>query len=900
MNFNPKLSFAIAVILSGSSAGLVHADPAAPASATSSSDTETSSDMIQEITVTATRRIENIQDVPISIRAFTGETLAQLNVQTLDDYIKYLPNVTTASNGPGQNEVYMRGLSAGSQPSQGSGSTGLWPNVAIYLDNQSGQLPNRNLDIYAADLNRIEVLEGPQGTLFGAGAEAGAIRYITNEPKLDVTEANIKAGYSETAHGNPNSDVTAVLNLPLIADTMAVRAVIYDDSRGGYINNVPAMFTRKNTDIGIHYADYPSGCAEGGAGGAPVCQVPPGSPVINNAAVVGNDINPVTYQGIRVEALYKFNDNWDALLSQTYQDMNSQGVFYQQPNASDGAPLQPLEVTLFNPAYDKDKFESTALTVNGKFGDLKAVYTGGYLVRNVDQTGDYTNYARGVYADYYQCFGPASGAGNLTSTCFSPSASWHSVEKNEHLQQEIRLSTPDDWRLRGIVGAFYEDNKLYDQTDWMYKTMPACTSNGAAGTPGNTGCLSNIGTFPDTSVQNPGIQSPNSSFYQDTVRETKQTAFFASVDFDLIPKVLTLTAGTRHFEFKNSSDGSVIASFGCFEGGLPPGGCHSPAYSYNLNAENLSDTESGFKSRANLTWHITPDIMAYYTYSQGFRPGGFNQNGNSMHAFTPGGEAQYLIPSSYSSDKLTNNEIGWKTEFFDHRLQWNGAVYRETWDDVQVAFFDPGVVGNIFFNTNGQDFLIKGLETSVVARVVNGLTLQGAASWNNSSQQNSPILTNNVPGSPGFGQQITFACRTNYGVGCAPVVNPFGPIGSPSADAPPMQFSLRARYDWTMAGYSPFVQFGATHSGISYTQAGSNPTIAQAGLVSTGRLRFQNPAYSTFDAAIGVAKDAWIVTAYGENLSNSNASTFVSTDQFIVAQTPLRPRILGVSFAYKF
>ena len=898
MNFNRKLSYAIAAILSGSPAGFAYAANAP--------DTEASTDIIQEITVTAQRRSENIQDVPISIRALTGDMLTQLNVQTLDDYIKYLPNVTTASNGPGQNEIYMRGLSAGSQPSQGSGSTGLWPNVAIYLDNQSGQLPNRNLDVYAVDLNRIEVMEGPQGTLFGAGAEAGAIRYITNEPKLDVTEGNVKAGYGVTAHGDPNADVTAVLNVPLIPGTMAVRAVVYDDSRGGYINNVPATFTRANTDIGIHYANYPAVgplCPNGqppSPAPNPGYCVPPGSPAINNGSVVGNAINPVTYQGIRVEALYNFNDDWNALITQSYQDMNTQGVFYQQPNASDGAPLQPLEVTLFNPAYDKDQFESTAWTLNGKFGDLKAVYTGGYLVRNVAQAGDYTNYARGVYADYYQCYGPGSGAGVTTSQCFSPSATWHSVEKNEHQQHELRLSTPDDWRFRAIAGAFWESNELYDQTDWMYKTIPACTSNGAAGTPGNTGCLSNIGTFPGTTVQNPGIQSPGSSFYQDTVRETKQTAFFVSVDYDLIPKVLTATLGTRHFRFDNSSDGSVIASFGCFEAGLPAGGCHSTAYSYNLNAENLSDTESGFKSRGNLTWHITPDVMAYYTFSQGFRPGGFNQNGGSQHAFTAAGAAQYLIPSSYSSDKLTNNEIGWKTEFFDHKLQWNGAVYRENWDDVQVAFFDPGVVGNIFYNANGQDFLIKGLETSLVARVLNGLTVQGAASWNQSRQTNSPILTNNVPGSPGYGQQITFACRTAFGVGCATVTNPFGPVGAPSADAPPIQFSLRARYEWNMAGYSPFVQFGAVHNGISFTQAGSNPTIAQAGSVSTGRLRFENPAYSTFDASIGVSKDAWIVTAFGENLGNSNASTFVSTDQFIVAQTPLRPRVIGATVGYKF
>jgi hypothetical protein len=214
-----------------------------------------------------------------------------------------------------------------------------------------------------------------------------------------------------------------------------------------------------------------------------------------------------------------------------------------------------------------------------------------------------------------------------------------------------------------------------------------------------------------------------------------------------------------------------------------------------------------------------------------------------------------------------------------------------------VAFFDPGLIGNIFYNTNGQNFLIKGLETSLVTRVVAGLTLQGAASWNQSRQTNSPVLIDNNPLSGNYGKPITEDCASTP---CTPVTNPFGPIGAPSANAPPLQFSLRGRYDWTFGQYNPFVQVGATHNGHSFTQAGSNPSIAEAGSVSTGRLRFENPAYSTFDASLGVAKDAWIVTLYGENLANSNASTFVSTDQFIVAQTPLRPRILGVSFNYKF
>jgi iron complex outermembrane recepter protein len=927
---NSKISYAVAAILGGASCGAAAAESAAAAdTAAASADSESST--LTEIVVTAQRRSQNMQDVPIAMQALTAESLQQLNVKTFDDYIKYLPNVTSASNGPGQNEVFMRGLSAGSQASQGSGSTGLWPNVAIYLDNQSGQLPNRNLDIYAADMNRIEVLEGPQGTLFGAGAEAGVVRYITNEPKLNVTEGNVTANYGVTAHGDPNSGFTAVLNLPLIDDTMAVRGVIYTDTRGGYIDNVQGTFTRKNTDIGSFFAYLPAvgGVCPDGLPNAGSC-IPPGSPTLNNYALVANNINPVTYQGMRAELLYKFAPDWDLLITQSYQNMQADGVFYQQPFASDGAPLQPLEVTLFNPAQDKDKFESTAWTLNGRFGDIRAVYTGGYLVRNVDQTGDYTNYARGVYADYYQCYGPGAAVNPLKPTCFSPSSTWHSVERNQHFQNELRFSTPDDWRLRGILGTFWEDNKLYDQTSWNYKNIPPCTSSGTAGVdPGNTGCLSNVGTIPGTTVQNPGVQGDHTSFYQDQVREVKQLAFFASVDYDLIPKTLTLTAGTRYFRFDNSMKGSVLSSFGCLQQGLngllatgSENGCYianvpnpypipsfgSLYYSYNLDADHLSDTETGFRSRANLTWHITPDVMAYYTFSQGFRPGGFNQNGGAPHAYinlsqpgVPGTNnfAQYIIPSSYQSDNLTNNEIGWKTEFFNHRLQWNGAIYRENWDNVQIEFFNPGVVGNLFYDTNGQNFVIKGIETSLAAQLTQGLNLQAAAAWNNSQQVNSPALLVNNPASPGYGKPITNACNLFLFV-CAPVLNPFGSVGFPSADAPPLQFSLHGRYEWHLNSYVPYVQVGAFHTAHSFTQAGANPTFSLGGAISTSRGRFENPAYTTYDASIGVAKDAWHFSLSCENLSDSNASTFISSQQFITAQTPLRPRVITGTFGYQF
>jgi outer membrane receptor protein involved in Fe transport len=897
---NPKLSYAIAVILGGTSFG---AAAAAPASGSSDAGTG----VLEEIIVTAQHRNQGMQDVPIAMQAFTESTLTQLNITNFDDYVKYLPNVSSASNGPGQSEIYMRGLSAGAQQFQGSGSTGYFPNVAVYLDNQSVQLPSRNLDVYVVDVNRIEVLEGPQGTLFGAGAEAGVIRYITNEPKLDKTEATVGAGYSVTAHGDPNSNLTAVLNLPLIADTMAVRAVIYNDSRGGYIDNVPATFTRKNTDLGIHYANYPAvnGQCPNGLPNSGWC-VPPGSPSLNNNSIAANNINPVTYQGIRGELLYKFNDDWDVLITQTYQDMNAQGVFYQQPNASDGAPLQPLQVTLFNNTYVKDKFSNTAWTVNGKIGDLKAVYTGGYLNRRIQQLADYTNYARGLYADYYQCYGPGTGFNinggkgdpKLKPTCFSPNVTWDTVlEHNEHLQNEFRLSTPEDWRLRGIVGAYVEDNKVFDQTEWIETTIPSCTANGAPGTAGNSGCLSNIGTVPGATVGRPGIQAPGVSFYPDALRDTKQTAFFASVDYDIIPKVLTLTAGTRHYRFENSQVGSLTQGFTCFEQGTPPNGCLSD--SFNFDASNLRSTESGLRSRGNLTWHVTPSVMLYYTYSQGFRPGSFNQNGGSLHAYGPDGQQQFVVPKGYTSDSLTNNEIGWKTEWFDHRLQWNGAVYRENWNNVQVSFLDPGVAGNVTFDTNGQNFVVRGLETSILALVTRGLTLQASASWNHSEQTNSPALIDENPLSVNFGKPITETCNS-AGASCTPVVNPFGPIGAPSASSPPVQFSARARYEFPLGEYQTFVQASVAHSGHSFTQAGANPTIAAMGFVSTTRLRFENPPFTNVDAAVGVSKDAWNAQLYAENLANANTSLFTNADQYIVAQTPMRPRIIGVKFGYSF
>jgi iron complex outermembrane recepter protein len=828
MYSNPRLTYAVAMILSGASAGLAHAAPA--------SDTDTGSEGIQEITVTAQRRTENMQNVPITIQAMTAETLTQLNVATFSDMVKYLPNVVIAANGPGQGNIFMRGLSVGAGGNQGSGSLGSFPNVAIYLDEQSGQVPGRNLDVYAADLERVEVLEGPQGTLFGAGAQAGVLRYITNKPKLDVTEGNVNAGYAYTSHGDNSSNVDAMINLPLIPDTLAVRAVIYNDSQGGYIKNVPGTFARQAGDLGIHYAGY--------ANNIPGPATPTNS--VNNNNLVGDGINPVTYKGFRLGALWKFNEDWNALLTQSYQSIDAQGVFYetQQTSGTAPQPLPDLSVQLYNPSFNTDKFENTALTLNGRVGELKLVYNAAYLVRNVTQVQDYTNYARGVYADYYQCLSPAQTG--KAAQCYSPSATWQDREKDTHQSHELRLSTPDDWRLRAIGGLFWEDFKIHEQADYLYKTAPGFTD---------------IGPPTGSTANNPNTRNDNTAFFDDTTRSYTQKAVFGSVDFDIIPKTLTVTAGTRYYKFDNKEVGSSVSSFGCYAAGAPP--C-ATASATNLDANGLHSTYSGFKSRANVSWRITPDLLVYYTWSQGFRPGGFNRS-STLHL-----DNTFATPINYAPDSLTNNEVGWKTEWLDHRIQFNGAVYQEDWKNVQVQFFDPqGGLGNLTFTTNGPSYRVRGVETQLVARVTHGLTLSSGASWNSSNQTNSPYL-NSVTGQP-----ITS------------IPNPYGQLNSPLAQSPPFQGNLRARYEFDFNDYHAFAQVGGQHQAHS--------------LSATGHVQsYDQPEFTTYDASMGVAKDAWTAQLYGQNITDARAVSFVNGNQFVVADFIQRPRTMGVKFSYKF
>jgi outer membrane receptor protein involved in Fe transport len=882
-----KVTWAVLAALATVRASYAADDAAAPAPAPSSLD---------QITVTAQRSSENMQDVPITIQAFTGDTLQQLNVSTFSDLVKYTPNVTFATNGPGQGNIYIRGLSAGFAGNQSSATIAPFPNVALYLDDQSMQFPARNLDIYMVDMQRIEVLEGPQGTLFGGGAEAGAVRYITNKPELNVTGGNVQANYSLTSHGDPNTAANATFNLPLIDDTLALRTVIYSDHQGGYIDNVPSTFTRSNNDLGSFYTGIKpvNGlCPNGLPTSSGNCAVP-NSPVGNNNDVARNNWNPTTYNGIRASALYKINDDWNVLLAQTFQNMEADGESVEYPIGSDGQKLSALQVTAFTPAFDKDHFSNTAWTVNGKFGDLNAVYTGGYTNRHVDQQQDYTNYSRSVGGWYYGCTGGSGLGAGKTPVCYSPVSSWRDQTQNKHLSNEFRLSTPDDWRLHAIGGLFLENFKIYDNMNFNYKTIPSCTpANLAVALAGGAPCLANVTTAPGSTASDPGERGDSTAFGEDAQRGYRQEALFGSVGYDIIQDILQLNVGTRYYHYSEYETGSQYSTgTNCLN--VPNGQCNPGAK--NIDAEGLRTTYHGFKSRANIVWHVTPDTMFYYTFSQGFRPGAFNR---TVSAVAPGPDGpQFEKPHGYAPDSLTNNEIGWKSELFDNRLQLNGSLYHMNWNNVQLLFFNPEALGNTTFGVNGPNYAINGLELQFIGHVTDGLSIQGSSSWNHSRQKNSPCLVGNIPGVPAYGQCITQVVES--GLGLQPFQNPFGAVGTVPAFAPSSEFNIRARYDWSFGNSKAFAMVGASHVGSMYNQPATYLSGDSETIPTTTLLRYEQPAYTTYDASIGMSRDNWTAALYGTNLSDSHASVFTSSAQFIKSEVPLRPRVIGLKFGYKF
>ncbi len=597
-----------------------------------------------------------------------------------------------------------------------------------------------------------------------------------------------------------------------------------------------------------------------------------------------------------MSALYEINDDWNVLIGETFQDFQADGLSVEFPTGSDFQPLKTYQVTSFTPSYNKDKVENTAWTINGKVSDFKVVYTGGYTVRHVSQQMDYANYSRTGPGMYYQCTGGGTGWGNGAPTCYSPLGYWQDTVRSTHFSNEARVSTPDDWRLRFLGGVYEEQFKIFDDMNFNYKTIPSCTpTNLSLAQAGGAPCVGNVTPNPTSTLNDPSERADGTAFGEDTRRGYDQWAFFGTADYDIIPDVLTVTAGTRWYQYSEFELGAQYqTTASCLN--VPNGTlCGKPV---NIDAANDRKKYSGFKSRANVSWHITPDVMAYYTYSQGFRPGAFNRSSGPV-APGVGGVDQYNKPNGYAPDTLTNQEVGLKSEFLDHRLQLNLSAYYMIWQNVQFAFFNPLYLGNTTFSTNGPNYDVKGVEAQAIVRVMDGLTVQGSGSYNENTQANSPCLVGNIPGAPSFGQCITQIMQKGTNV-LVPFQNPFGAPGTVAAFSPRFQGNVRARYDWLMGDYNLFVMGGASYTGSMYNQPATYTSGDGVLIPTLTFLRYRQPAYETFDASFGVSMDKWYAQIYGSNLGNSAASTFTSSAQFIKSEVPLRPRVIGAKIGYNF
>ncbi|MEK9870966.1 MAG: TonB-dependent receptor, partial [Gammaproteobacteria bacterium] len=261
---------------------------------------------IEEIVVTATKRAQSTQDIPVAVAAVNEQTLEDLGVSNFEDYLLQLPGVTAGGSGPGQNTIYIRGVASTTPNLTTAGVAGLAPNVALYLDEQPLAQPGRNLDVYAADLNRVEVLSGPQGTLFGASSQAGTVRLITNKPDPSGTYASVDFGTAWTDDGEMSNNVEGMINVN-VNDRLTLRGVVYVDRQGGYIDNVAGSQTARDSG-----RFRPAGTMR--ANGVPVSAGRAGFQAgsdlsgvnfiaADNANRTEDDFNDTTYAGGRLSAL---------------------------------------------------------------------------------------------------------------------------------------------------------------------------------------------------------------------------------------------------------------------------------------------------------------------------------------------------------------------------------------------------------------------------------------------------------------------------------------------------------------------------------------------------------------------------------------------------------------------
>ncbi|MFC5435801.1 TonB-dependent receptor [Rhodanobacter umsongensis] len=567
-----RLPLAAAICFAMSSAAFAQ-DTGQTQAPTGTPATEHKVATLSAVTVTAQKRTENLQKVPISIQVLGTEKIEQLHIANFDDYVKYLPSVSYQSAGPGFSEIYMRGVASGGDGNHSASR----PSVGVYLDEQPVTTVTGPLDIHMYDIARVEALVGPQGTLYGASAESGALRIITNKPDASGFGASYSVGIDSVANGGIGHVAEGMVNIP-ISKTAAIRLVGWHEHDAGYIDNKEGTRTYPSSGITVSNARNCTSTS------LLVC-MPAAKKNYNT-----NDID-----GARAALKVDLNDDWSIDGTVMGQNTVANGNIATDPAIGD------LAVTHFYPERTSDRWWQAALTVQGKIGNFDLTYAYAHLKRNQVEHNDYSDYSF-WYDQLPYSYGTYIYDNN--GALINPSQYIIGKDKYAMNSHELRLASPKEDRLRVVGGLFWEKSVHDIEQRYMI--------NGLADSLSVTGW-------------------PSTLWLTEQVRTDRDEAVFGELSYDIIPDTLTATVGGRYFRADNS-----LGGFYGFSSGYSPSssygeaGCISPqpyrgapCLDFDKNVK-----ETGSLGKANLTWNITPTKMIYLTRSEGYRPGGINRRGS--------------------------------------------------------------------------------------------------------------------------------------------------------------------------------------------------------------------------------------------------------------------------------
>ncbi|HVK79454.1 MAG TPA: TonB-dependent receptor [Verrucomicrobiae bacterium] len=519
---------------------------------------------LDDIIITGTKREENLQDVPISVQALGQERLEQLGIGDFADYAQHLPTLSySPTYGPGYNRPFMRGVASGEN---GNHSASM-PSVGTYLDEQPITTITGNLDLHLYDVARIEVLAGPQGTLYGASSQSGTVRIITNRPDSSGFSASYDAELNTMPEGDWGQSVEGYVNIPL-GNRAAVRIVAWEEQQGGYIDNVAG--TRL----------YPTS-----------------GDIADNSDIAEDDYNTVDTIGGRISLGIDLNESWTITPQIMGQRQESNGIFAQQRSQGD------LEVMHWFPEWNEDSWVQGALTVEGQISNFDITFAASRLERDVDSNQDYADY--GYFYDTYL----GSGA-YFTDNAFDPINPAQQVEGRDRYNRdtyELRVASPAENPLRFILGAFYQHSE--HRIHQRYVIEGFNDAHEVTGWADTIWLTEQLRTDEETALFGEVAYdfTPN------------LTATFGMRAFQ------TENSLRGYFGFNDD----FAAFYGLpsdYEGEQTCIGAPSVGNEPCTNLDKSTD-ESGELYRANLTYRIDDDRMIYATYSEGFRPGGINRRG---------------------------------------------------------------------------------------------------------------------------------------------------------------------------------------------------------------------------------------------------------------------------------